>query len=215
MKVIGQIRKKDSGFTLVEIIVVLVILAVIAAFTIPTMIGFVADAKGKAYIVEAREVYVAAQAVTTEYSGITEMMDGNSDHAPGDAHSNGIAVSISSFEVQYRIREFTASDTFDSNGFRWYDTPYVKASHQMYRYVSPDIPLISDINLLNDSNARPSNEDAAWIVTIGQGDDSITGEGTTGATRTGKVTKVIYYKNGYAVTIEDNNASVETYEIAE
>lgn len=52
--------KSNKGFTLVEIIVVLVVLAILAAFIIPTMLGFVADAKGKAYIAEAREVYVAA-----------------------------------------------------------------------------------------------------------------------------------------------------------
>lgn len=52
-----------SGFTLVELIVVLVILAILAAFTIPAMLGFVEDARGKAAIAEAREVYVAAQAV--------------------------------------------------------------------------------------------------------------------------------------------------------
>ncbi|QCT71831.1 type II secretion system protein [Eubacterium maltosivorans] len=50
-----------SGFTLVELIVVLVILAILTAFTIPAMLGFVEDAKGKAAIAEAREVYVAAQ----------------------------------------------------------------------------------------------------------------------------------------------------------
>lgn len=48
-----QISEKN-GFTLVEIIVVLVILAILAAFTIPTMLGFVNDARGKAYIAEAR-----------------------------------------------------------------------------------------------------------------------------------------------------------------
>ena len=56
-----------SGFTLVELIVVLVILAILAAFTIPAMLGFVEDAKGKAAIAEAREVYLAAQAAATEY----------------------------------------------------------------------------------------------------------------------------------------------------
>ncbi|GFZ24779.1 hypothetical protein CMETHOX_27020 [Lacrimispora indolis] len=55
-----------SGFTLVELIVVLVILAILAAFTIPAMLGFVEDAKGKAAIAEAREVYLAAQAIATE-----------------------------------------------------------------------------------------------------------------------------------------------------
>lgn len=56
-----------SGFTLVELIVVLVILAILAAFTIPAMLGFVEDAKGKTAISEAREVYVAAQSAATEY----------------------------------------------------------------------------------------------------------------------------------------------------
>lgn len=57
-----------SGFTLVELIVVLVILAILAAFTIPAMLGFVEDAKGKAAIAEAREVYLAAQTIVTENS---------------------------------------------------------------------------------------------------------------------------------------------------
>lgn len=42
------------------------ILAILAAFTIPAMLGFVEDAKGKAVIAEAREGYVAAQAAATE-----------------------------------------------------------------------------------------------------------------------------------------------------
>ncbi|WP_296559708.1 type II secretion system protein [uncultured Acetobacterium sp.] len=69
MELINSIRKSRKGFTLVEIIVVLVILAVLAAFTIPSMIGFVNEAKKKAAIAEQREIYVAAQAVATEYYG--------------------------------------------------------------------------------------------------------------------------------------------------
>lgn len=63
----------NNGFTLVELIVVLVILAILAAFTIPAMLGFVEDAKSKASITLAREVYTAAQSAATEiftkYSG--------------------------------------------------------------------------------------------------------------------------------------------------
>nr|WP_279354801.1 prepilin-type N-terminal cleavage/methylation domain-containing protein [Eubacterium sp. 1001713B170207_170306_E7] len=61
--------KNQKGFTVVELIVVLVILAILAAFTIPAMLGFVEDAKGKAAIAEAREVYVAAQTASTEFKG--------------------------------------------------------------------------------------------------------------------------------------------------
>lgn len=66
IQMINKLKKNQKGFTLVELIVVLVILAILAAFTIPAMLGFVNDARSKAYIAEARECYVAAQSVTTE-----------------------------------------------------------------------------------------------------------------------------------------------------
>lgn len=50
-------RHTLTGFTLVEIIVVLVVLAILAAFTIPAMLGFVEDARSKAAIATAREIY--------------------------------------------------------------------------------------------------------------------------------------------------------------
>lgn len=63
----------------------LVILAILAAFTIPAMLGFIDDARGKAAIAEARELYDAAQASATElypeYSGydggIRQYIDGD------------------------------------------------------------------------------------------------------------------------------------------
>lgn len=58
--------KNKKGFTLIEIIVVLVILAILAAATIPTMLGFVEDAKGKTLIAEARSCYLAGQTIATE-----------------------------------------------------------------------------------------------------------------------------------------------------
>jgi type IV pilus assembly protein PilA len=61
-----RLHKNKKGFTLVEIIVVLVILAILAAAAIPTMLGFVNDAKAKANIAEARACYIAAQMIATE-----------------------------------------------------------------------------------------------------------------------------------------------------
>ncbi len=56
-------RKNNAGMTMVEIIVVLVILAILAAFTIPTLSGFIADANTKDC--KARQSDVAKQYINT------------------------------------------------------------------------------------------------------------------------------------------------------
>lgn len=58
--------KKESGFTLVELIVVLVILATLAALLAPSLTGYINKARQNAVIAKARAVLVASQAVVTE-----------------------------------------------------------------------------------------------------------------------------------------------------
>lgn len=56
-----QKKSNKKGFTLVEIIVVLVILAILAAIAVPSVIGYVDEAKESRYIQEARSIYVVIQ----------------------------------------------------------------------------------------------------------------------------------------------------------
>lgn len=188
-----------KGFTLVEIIVVLVVLAILAAFTIPTMLGFVSDAKGKAYIAEAREVYVAAQAVATEYSGQLQMTDSD----PYEWY--GLTNCLGSTKIAVR-KDYKPNDPNTSAVIRRdYYTPRVQSSLQMYRYLDKDIK-ISKLDLTKPNpniTSLPAGE-SAWTVTAGT-------DSTKYDTKTAKVTKVVYYKNGYKVTIEGNNATVEKY----
>lgn len=46
-KLIKSLQKKNHGFTMIELVVTLTILAVIAAFTVPSLLGFVQDASAK------------------------------------------------------------------------------------------------------------------------------------------------------------------------
>lgn len=57
---------KVKGFTLVELIVVMIILAILAALLVPSMTGYIEKASESAAIVETRGVVEAAQAYASE-----------------------------------------------------------------------------------------------------------------------------------------------------
>lgn len=83
-----ELLKKTKGFTLIEIIVVLVILAILAAVSIPSYIGFVEEAKGKAFVMEARVGYIAAQAVATEMYAKTNVVPSGAEIAGSETFKN-------------------------------------------------------------------------------------------------------------------------------
>lgn len=60
-------KNKNKGFTLVELIVVLVILAILAAILVPALLGYIDKAKESQDIYKARNMLQASQAVLTEY----------------------------------------------------------------------------------------------------------------------------------------------------
>ena len=71
-----RIRKTDhkcrQAFTLVELIIVLVILAILAAIIVPALTGYIKKSKKAQYIQMADSYRTAAQAVMTEFYGTTK-----------------------------------------------------------------------------------------------------------------------------------------------
>ena len=74
-KINSVINKK--GFTLVEVIVVLVILAILIAIAVPALTGYIDKANAKATISEARRVQEAIQSVLSEAYGSMQHIDSN------------------------------------------------------------------------------------------------------------------------------------------
>lgn len=107
MRQIRKIVGNQQGFTLVEILVVLVILAIMAAVSIPSMKGFIDDANKKSYLTEARSVYVACQSAASELAAWT---DSPEEHQVIDLAQELLADDIdsSSFSVKLNGSKVTS-----------------------------------------------------------------------------------------------------------
>ncbi|MCR5727358.1 MAG: prepilin-type N-terminal cleavage/methylation domain-containing protein [Lachnospiraceae bacterium] len=76
-----KLSKDNKGFTLVEMIVVLVILAILAAILIPGLLGYIDDAKNKQLEIHGKAVYTAAQATASKYYAKNKPIAGDKDFA--------------------------------------------------------------------------------------------------------------------------------------
>ena len=59
-------KNKKKGFTLVELIVVLAILAILAAMLVPALTGYIDKANEKKVVAETRQIVIAAQTIASE-----------------------------------------------------------------------------------------------------------------------------------------------------
>lgn len=73
--------KNKKGFTFVELIVVLVILAILAALLVPALTGYIDKAKEKKIVAETRMVVMAVQTVASEtYGSFNNLADDHRDN---------------------------------------------------------------------------------------------------------------------------------------
>jgi prepilin-type N-terminal cleavage/methylation domain-containing protein len=87
-----KLQRNKKGFTLIEIIVVLAILAILIAIAIPTMNGVLNDAKDKVVLADARAAYVAYVLKSTETA--TVKLSDVAAYIDKDVDDNDIAISV-------------------------------------------------------------------------------------------------------------------------
>ena len=91
-----MIKRSDKGFTLVELIVILVILAILSAILIPTLVGYIDEARAKKYLPNAKSCFDAAQAMFSQQYALNEgtlapnvaIVTGACDVSPDDNNKN-------------------------------------------------------------------------------------------------------------------------------
>jgi len=87
-----QILKSRKGFTLMELIVVLIIIAILMAALLPSLIGWINDARESALRTEGRTALVAIQGVVTQARGTGKWSDtARTDYDPA-VGNGGITV---------------------------------------------------------------------------------------------------------------------------
>lgn len=78
-----EYARKDKGFTLVELIVVITILAILAAIIVPKVLGYIDKARKSQYILDAKNCMTATQAVLLELYAHDGKMGVNEDSLVG------------------------------------------------------------------------------------------------------------------------------------
>lgn len=108
-------KMDNKGFTLVELIVVMVILTVLAAILVPSLLGWIDEAKGKQHVLTARSVYMSAQAIESEKYAAWDGTAANANHSLSESDKKRI-VRMADVEGAEIVDVKFESDTLGGDG---------------------------------------------------------------------------------------------------
>lgn len=83
-------KNKKKGFTLVELIVVLAILAILAAMLVPALTGYIDKANEKKVVAAARQYEIAAQTVVSDAYAANDVITNIKVDASGNVTITGV-----------------------------------------------------------------------------------------------------------------------------
>ncbi len=141
-----KIMSKKNGFTLIELIVVIAILAILAAIAIPSITGYIEEAKRAADVTDASNIMDATKiAVLTTAHGFPE------DHYLEVVWACGVLNANNSYTARLFIRNPRRTSVFDSDA----DLTSLDVSAESYKVVADamfNYLGASDVTLLNNTS---------------------------------------------------------------
>lgn len=189
---------------MVELIVVLVILALLAALLIPALTGYIDKAKQKSIIEEARGVWTAAQAGASEYYGL---------YATDKATKESMKFNIAIDGVNYTKIARISNCSFYDEQHKWHTTNLTASqkitqeillyldskdpNNSQYSFGNTNLPQSGatlEQNMKNNFGSNPP-KNAVFIQLFYD--------------QTFKVVGVNFGKNGYLVTMTANKTTCE------
>ncbi len=117
-----QKKSNKKGFTLVEIIVVLVILAILAAIAVPSVLGYVNEAKEERYIQEADSIYVVIQTEEAKSKALGEAKPnyGKGTAATANKEYDGDGICKKAFDMtKLQVTSISEPDTNGKYTVTW------------------------------------------------------------------------------------------------
>lgn len=154
-----RLRKDNSGFTLVELLIVVIILAVLAAIVVPQFSSSTVEAKESALQTSLTEMRNAIELYYHQHNGVYP----GAAASTGAGDGTGAAGSVAAFTEQLTLYTSVTGATNTSKTAVFKYGPYLK------KQILPTNPIddLSTLTLLNTGGA-------------GAGSLSTTGDGTTG-----------------------------------
>lgn len=145
-------KNKKKGFTLVELIVVLAILAILAAMLVPALTGYIDKANEKKAVAAARQYAIAAQSVASEAYASNKKVTSivvttvdtvtvtvNFDGATSESTTKASASTANNYAAEfYKLSELKDGDTatfnFSTADQKMLNTSVVTASKVNLKY---------------------------------------------------------------------------------